>query len=253
MELVKKDESRAEKFEEFWGNELDIVFNDIGEKYDTANDFASFGLWNWVRRKFVSRMDLPDNAKVLDVCAGTNAVGIDMLTKNPTIEVTAMDRSVGMQKAGGRRAAERGLTIKSIIGDVHTLPFPDNSFDVVSLEAATRHLEAVKVFKEIHRVLKPGGHFYHCDLIKSKNRVVAFMVYNYWRVMIPVISFVFFRTTRFLGRSKSMVQFTQYFIDAIAVFYTSDELTRMMEESGFSTVEAQTLTFGTVGVHKARK
>ena len=62
---------------------------------------------------------------------------------------------------GQERALAKGFHIDSVIGDVHVIPFPDNHFDTVTLTYATRHLRVNEVFKEIHRVLKPGGCFYH--------------------------------------------------------------------------------------------
>ena len=43
------------------------------------------------------------------------------------------------------------MRIHSVIGDVHKLPFPDNHFDVVTLQWATRHLRVKQVFDEIRR------------------------------------------------------------------------------------------------------
>jgi SAM-dependent methyltransferase len=51
----------------------------------------------------------------------------------------------------------------------HVLPFPDNHFDVVTLQYASRHLRVDRVFGEILRVLKPGGRFHHCDMLRPGN------------------------------------------------------------------------------------
>ena len=74
-----------------------------------------------------------------------------------------------MQRVGGRLAEGQGPRIHSVIGDVHELPFPDNHFDVVTLQWATRHLRALKVFSEIRRVLRPGGRFHHCDMLRPRS------------------------------------------------------------------------------------
>ena len=253
MQLSRKEERRQEKLGGIWDNELKLVFDDIAEKYEHANAFISFGLWKRMRQKFIKWMNLSNGAQILDVCAGTNSVGIDLLLKNPSLNVTAVDRSQGMQRIGTQRASELNLSIKSVISDVHALPFSDNSFDIVTLEAATRHLEVNKAFEEILRVLKPGGHFYHCDLVKPKNQVVGFLYYNYLRIMIPVTSIIFFRTTGFLGMKESVIQLRDYFIEAIHIFYTSDELSEILEELGFKEIEAKHMLGGTVAIHKSKK
>ena len=252
MELVEKDKLRTRKFDSYWGNELQNVFNDIAENYDEANDFFSFGMWNHIRHRFIKNIVLSDNDEVLDVCAGTNAVSIDLLTKNDSIMVTAFDRSKAMQKIGSARAAEKGYKIKSVIGDAHKLPFMDNEFDIVTLEAATRHLVVNDVFKEIRRVLKPGGFFYHCDLVKPSNRVVAFIYYNYLRVMMPVTTLLFFRSKEFLGFRNRALQLAKYFIEAIDVFYTAEELSMLMEDNGFKNIDTKKLFLGTVAFHQAQ-
>jgi len=252
MELAEKDRLRTSKFDSYWENELQSVFNDIAGNYDEANDFFSFGMWNHIRHRFIRNISLHGNNKVLDMCAGTNAVSIDLLTKNDSIMVTAYDRSEGMQAIGLARAIEKGFKIKSVIGDAHKLPFADNEFDIVTLEAATRHLVVGDVFKEIKRVLKPGGYFYHCDLVKPSNRVVAFVYYNYLRIMMPITTILFFRSKKFLGMRKRALQLAKYFIEAIDAFYTADELGMLMENRGFKNIETKKLFLGTVAFHKAQ-
>ena len=253
MELKTKERLRRTKLDSYWDNDLKLVFNDIAERYDKANDFFSFGVWTRLRRKFVAWADVPKNSKVLDVCAGTNAVGIDLLLKGPTLDVTAIDRSEEMQRIGTQRAQQSGFKIKSVIQDVHSLPFNDKTFSGVTLENATRHLEVKKVFEEIYRVLEPGGYFYHHDLVKPSNPVVSLFYNGYLRVMVPLTTFAFFRTEKFLGLRHSVFKLTNYFIEAINIFYTSDELTLLLEEIGFRDIEVRSLMGGTVGFHKARK
>ena len=139
------EDVRELQFKEVWTQELDDVFADVAGYYDRANHVASLGLWNWFRSSFLSTIELKSGQRVLDVCAGTNAVGIAMLRKQPDIEVHAMDRSEAMQEVGQQRAAQLGLHIDSVIGDVHKLPFPDNHFDVVTLQYASRHLRIMDV------------------------------------------------------------------------------------------------------------
>src|SRR3990170_3371905 len=212
-QLASKEALRQARLDDYWDNDLKSVFNDIADRYDSANDFFSFGLWNVLRRRFVSGIELFPGSTVLDVCAGTNAVGIDLLAADPTLRVTAIDRSEEMQRTGTERARAKGHRINSVIADVHTLPFDAGMFDAVTLEAATRHLEVKRVFSEVHRVLKPGGWFYHHDLVKPKNRAVGILYYNYLRVMIPLTTLVFFRTNEFLGIRKRASRLANYFVE----------------------------------------
>src|SRR3990172_11144430 len=184
---IAKENAREKAFSSIWTNDLDAVFSDVAGYYDRANNYASLGLLNRLRHRFVSTIDLQPGDKVLDVCAGTNIIGIDLLKRQPSLDVYAVDRSVAMQEVGRNLAQQHGFTIKGSICDVHQLPFPDNYFDVVTLQWATRHLRVIKVFSEINRVLKPGGYFYHCDMLRPANKVVEEFYYLYLKACLSLI------------------------------------------------------------------
>jgi SAM-dependent methyltransferase len=55
-----------------------------------------------------------------------------------------------------------------VCGDAQQLPFPSGTFDaVVNVEASHCYPQAVQFFREVHRVLRPGGHFLYADMRKS--------------------------------------------------------------------------------------
>lgn len=243
---IEKEHARSRAFESIWANEIDDVFADVARYYDRANVFATLGLLNPLRRSFISTIEVHPGDKVLDVCAGTNVIGIDLLKREPTLDVHAVDRSRAMQEVGGKVARDQGFHIKSCIGDVHRLPFPDNSFDVVTLQWATRHLRVMEVLSEISRVLKPGGRFYHCDMLKPANRLVEEAYYLYLKACVGLISWAF--------RSKAAaLRCRRYFVDAIRLFYSTEEFSRLLSELGFQSVAGRSVLLGTVAFHKARK
>ncbi len=245
--LAIREQLRAERFGTVWKDDLHDVFVDVAPYYDRANYVASFGLWGWFSRNFMSIIDLHPGQRVLDVCAGTNAVGIALLEREPSLEVHAMDRSAAMQEVGKQRAEARGLKIaSSTIGDVHVLPFPDNHFDVVTLQWASRHLRVRDLFAEIHRVLKPGGRFHHCDMLRPGNPVVEKLYYAYLRASLGITG-VFFRS----GSAAWGVR--KYFIDAIELFYSADELSQVLRELGYQDVYDKSLLAGMIGMHRAAK
>jgi len=241
-----REQAREQRFSEIWTQDLDDVFADVARYYDRANHVASLGLWNWFLDTFMSIIDVKPGAVVLDVCAGTNAVGIALLKREPTLQVQAIDRSAEMQAVGRQRAAALDFDIGSIIDDVHTLPFPDNSFDIVTLQWASRHLRVMEVFKEIHRVLKPGGHFYHCDMLRPANRTVESLYYSYLRFCLAFTGFVFRSSTAALNCKK-------YFINALSMFYSADELSALLQELGYTDVSHKSIFGGMIGCHRAAK
>ena len=244
--LATRELVREERFNTVWTQELNRVFADVAPYYDRANLFASLGLWNWFRQRFLDTISVRPGQRMLDVCAGTNAIGIGLLEREPRLDVHAMDRSEAMQEVGRQRAQAKGFRIHSVIGDVHRLPFPDNHFDLVTLQFASRHLRVKQVFSEILRVLKPGGRFHHCDMLRPANPIVESAYYTYLRFCLAATGLMF-------NSGPSALNLRQYFIDALELFYSADELSVVLRELGFRDVRAETVFCGMMAFHGASK
>ena len=244
--IAAREALRTRRFGEVWTDSLNDVFADVAPYYDRANYFATLGLLGWLLRSFMQTVDVRPGERVLDVCAGTNAVGIALLEREPSLTVHAMDRSAAMQEVGRRNAEARGLRIRSVIGDVHTLPYPDNSFDVATLQFASRHLRIGRVASEVRRVLKPGGRFYHSDMLRPQNPVVESLYYAYLR-------FCLWSTSSLYRSGPAALQCKDYFIQALQMFYSAQELSDLLEDAGFQDVTASTVLAGMLGFHRAVK
>ena len=243
---VEREYARSRAFEPIWTDVLDDVFADVAPYYDRANVFATLGLLDPLRRGFIASMEVRPGEKVLDVCAGTNVIGIDLLEREPGLEVHAIDRSRAMQEVGARAARARGVTIHSHIGDAHRLPFPDNHFDVVTLQFATRHLRAARVIAEIRRVLRPGGRFYHCDMLRPQSRLVENAYCAYLAVCVGLVSWAF-------RSAPAALACRRYFVEAIRLFYSAEEFSQLLRAHGFAGVVGRPVLLGTVAYHRALK
>lgn len=244
--VATREIAREDRFNIVWTQELNEVFSDVAPYYDRANYVASLGLWGWFLRWFMATVDIRPRERVLDVCAGTNAIGIALLEREPTLEVHAIDRSAAMQEVGRQRAEARGFHVRGMIGDVHALPFPDNYYDVVTLQFASRHLRVRRVFAEIRRVLKPGGRFYHCDMLRPGNRAVEVPYYAYLRFCLWFTGLVF-------RSGQAALNCKKYFIDALQMFYSAQELSDVLQDLGYVEVTAKTVFGGMLGFHRAVK
>jgi len=92
--------------------------------------------------------------KVLDVGAGTGRLAIALAGKKA--EVTALDVSSEMLRVLEKKNGK----IKTVVGEAESLPFPEQSFDLVIAAFLIVHLkDLAKFFDEVYRVLKPGGRF----------------------------------------------------------------------------------------------
>jgi demethylmenaquinone methyltransferase/2-methoxy-6-polyprenyl-1,4-benzoquinol methylase len=246
QQYLAMERARVAAFEGIWDEDINAVFADVARYYDRANVFATLGLLDWLRARFIDTIDVRPHERVLDVCAGTNVIGIGLKRRQPTLDIFAVDRSAAMQKVGRESARRCGFEINSTICDVHGLPYPDNHFDVVTLQWATRHLRVMDVFAEIHRVLKPGGHFYHCDMLRPANKIVESAYYLYLKACVGIISTAF-------RSNNAALKCRRYFVDAIRLFYSTAELSDVMAAAGFDQIKGTSLLGGTVGFHAARK
>ncbi len=246
LDVSGKEWARRDEFSRVWQNKLDDAFSDVAPYYDFASNVASLGLCGRWRQRFIAGVDVAPGDRVLDLCAGTNAVGMGLLRKQPRIRVCALDRSEAMQDVGRALARARGLKIETVIGDAHQLPFPDASFDVVTVQWASRHLRILDAFSEIARVLKPGGRFHHCDMLRPESKLVGALYSAYLKACITVAA-VAFRS------GPGALNCRDYFVRAVEMFYSEEEITELLGQTGFLGVSSQAEAGGIVASHRAVK
>ena len=247
-DLLKKENLRSHLFRDTWQNLIPAVFRDVPTYYDKGNAVASLGHCSRWSNTFATAIQrhLPQGARVLDVCSGTHDIPLRLFTIDPTLQVHAVDRSEHMTAEGQRRARERNLTIHARVCDAHVLPFADNSFDAVTLQFASRHLEIIRAFKEIHRVLKPGGIFCHNDMLRPASKVVEIPYLVYLRFSVWFTAMIF-------GSSAESKKCVGYFTNAIRHFYTPHELAVLLEGVGFASIESCHFLTGVLTYHISRK
>lgn len=248
QEFVEREIVRSHRFEDIWKTLIPEVFRDVPTYYDRGNAVASLGSCARWSDRFADAVAgrLVRGSKLLDVCTGTHDIPLRLLKHDPTIRVDAVDGSRHMIAEGQRRARENNLVIHAQVCDAHALPFPDNSFDAVTLQFATRHLRIVPAFQEIRRVLKPGGLFCHNDMLRPASRIVE----------VPYLSFLRFSvwsTAKLFGSSPEAMKCIGYFTDAIRHFYTPAEMSGLLSDIGFEGLEERSFLTGVMSYHISRK
>jgi ubiquinone/menaquinone biosynthesis C-methylase UbiE len=135
------------------------VYNVIADEYDlrfsaeTPNDKR----FNEMEMTFILGK-LKAGDEVLDMGCGTGRFTVPMAEK--VRKVTGLDLCPAMIEKAREKTMQRGLDVEFREGDMTSLPFADNSFDVVTSMVALMHIpleQRQNAFSEAARVLKPGG------------------------------------------------------------------------------------------------
>ena len=135
-------------------------------------------VWNMGREKNTRYLEkalsgIPDGfaGKLLEVPVGTGVLTVPVYKTLPHADITCVDYSPDMMATAQRRAKTAGLrNVQFQQGDVGKLPFGDNSFDLVlSLNGFHAFPDKETAYREIYRVLCPGGTFCGCFYVKGEN------------------------------------------------------------------------------------
>jgi demethylmenaquinone methyltransferase/2-methoxy-6-polyprenyl-1,4-benzoquinol methylase len=244
--FVRHDKQRQQLFGPIWSDLIPKVFADVPEYYDKGNALASLGLCGWWSNRFAREITVMDEAVVLDVCSGTHDVARRLLGHNPKVRVFAVDRSPEMTRKGQSLAKESGLSINAAIADAHVLPYVDATFDAVTLQFATRHLRVVEVFREIHRVLKPGGVFHHNDMLRPRLRIIEKPYLWYLHLSLHMTAILF-------GSKNESKRCVNYFTESIRNYLKPDEMANLLQALGFEDVRHRSFLTGVLSYHIARK
>jgi ubiquinone/menaquinone biosynthesis C-methylase UbiE len=132
------------------------------EEYDAkwGIDFGATGQ-EQVRLKLVKALGGRDGARfgdALEIGSGTGYFSLNLVQLGVIERLTATDISPGMLKRLAGTAAALGLAVTTVSTEAETLPFEDESFDLVFGHAVLHHIpDLERAFAEFRRVLRPGG------------------------------------------------------------------------------------------------
>lgn len=212
---------------------LKSIFDDTAPDYDRVESWLALGSGKWYRRQALLRAGLRAGMKVCDVACGTGLVAREALTiVGPSGSVLGVDPSPGMLK----HATDALPELKSAPGRAEAIPAGDDSFDVLSMGYALRHVEDLHIaFREYRRVLKPGGVVCVLEITSPDSRAGRFLMKAYMRL----ISGVFCRLPKFLGgsRSKRTTDLWRYYWDTIDRCVRPEKVIEAMKAAGFSEVK----------------
>jgi ubiquinone/menaquinone biosynthesis C-methylase UbiE len=164
----------AASYDSKWG----IDFGEIGQDQVTGK-----------LRKALGRA--PDRVfgDALEIGAGTGYFSLNLLQASLIERATATDISPGMLAALDENASRLGLEVRTAAAEAETLPFPEESFDLVFGHAVLHHIPDLEgAFSEFARVLRPGGTLAFCgepsrygDFLAAIPKRTALLAAPLWR------------------------------------------------------------------------
>ena len=153
------------------------LFAPIAGNYERWATVLSLGQDPRWRRLMVAGLQLPPEARVLDVAAGTGA--ITRLLESNGARVVACDQSIDMLRV----AKLRGATV--VLGTAGDLPFPEESFDAVTFGYLLRYVDPGAAMRELVRVLRPGGRIGMVEFGRPRG-IWGPLWWLYTRLVLPV-------------------------------------------------------------------
>jgi demethylmenaquinone methyltransferase/2-methoxy-6-polyprenyl-1,4-benzoquinol methylase len=169
------------------------LFAGIARRYDLLNDLQSFGLHRLWKRRVVSLTEVKAGDRALDLCCGTGDIAFALARRGA--EVTGLDFSEKMLEVAQTRLQNANLkpgNLKFIQGDAEQLPFPDNSFDAVTVGYGLRNLSSWEAgLREMIRVAKPGGRIVVLDFGKPANALWRSLYFAHLKCSVPLIGLIF--------------------------------------------------------------
>lgn len=202
------------------------MFDRTARDYDRIERLLAFGSGSWYRREALLRGGLQAGMRIVDVGVGTGLVAREAaaVVGDPQL-VTGVDPSVGMMAS-----AQVPAGVALVEGTAEAIPFPDATFDFLSMGYALRHISDLSVaFREFHRVLKPGGKLCLLEITKPEGRFSSLLLKAYMRGVVPVLA-------RVVGGSKETSLLWRYYWDTIEACATPAEVLRTLEAAGFGGV-----------------
>jgi demethylmenaquinone methyltransferase/2-methoxy-6-polyprenyl-1,4-benzoquinol methylase len=214
------------------------MFGAIARRYDLANHTLSCGTDFYWRKCAANMVASWRPRKIVDLATGTGDLALAVQKKLPDAEVTGVDFLPEMLELARRKGVR-----ETILADAMKLPFPDASFDCVTIAFGLRNMENWRdALVEMSRVLKRDGRLLVLEFSLPTVSIVRTIYRFYLHRCLPLLG-------SFLTRKKSAYD---YLGDSIEEFPSGHAMIDLIEASGFKHVTLQPLSYGIATIYTAQ-
>ncbi|SFR59858.1 demethylmenaquinone methyltransferase [Marinobacter daqiaonensis] len=223
------------------------VFHSVASRYDLMNDLMSMGIHRLWKRFTIELSGVRPGHQVLDIAGGTGDLTMkfsDLV--GPSGKVVLADINASMLQVGRDRLIDRGYAgnIEYVQADAERLPFPDNSFNAVSIAFGLRNVtDKDQALRDMTRVLRPGGKLMVLEFSKPTNPLLSKAYDAYSFNALPLMGRLF------AGDSESY----RYLAESIRMHPDQETLKGMMENAGLANCRYFNMTGGIVALHVGTK
>ncbi len=223
------------------------VFHSVASRYDLMNDLMSGGIHRLWKRFTIELSAVRKGHAVLDIAGGTG----DLAAQFADIvgaegHVVLADINESMLQVGRDKLLDKGhaANIEFVQADAQYLPFPDDSFDCITIAFGLRNVTDKSIaLRSMLRVLKPGGRLLVLEFSKPTSELLSRAYDAYSFNVIP-------RIGKLVTNDADSYQ---YLAESIRMHPDQESLRDMMEEAGFIQSEYHNMTGGIVALHKGIK
>jgi demethylmenaquinone methyltransferase / 2-methoxy-6-polyprenyl-1,4-benzoquinol methylase len=215
------------------------MFGAIARRYDLANHTLSCGIDFYWRKRAANTVASWRPGKIVDLATGTGDLALALQKKLPEAQVTGVDFLPQMLELAQRKGVRQ-----TILADAMKLPFPDASFDCVTIAFGLRNMENWRdALAEMSRVLRRDGHLLVLEFSLPTRAIVRTIYRFYLHRCLPLLG-------SFLTGRKSAYD---YLGDSIEEFPSGRAMLDLIEASGFRHATLQPLSCGITSIYTAQK
>lgn len=212
---------------------ISSMFDSIAPGYDFLNHTLSFQVDRLWRKRMIRKVFDSGAKNVLDLACGTADVSIGLHKKG--MSPIGMDFSEKMLEIAKKKAARKRCDIQFINASADDIPFPDNTFDAVTIAFGIRNFDnREKCIQEIFRVMRPKGMLAILEFTIPTNKIWKGIYTFYFKNLLPLV-----------GSCVSKHKKAYEYLPASAFeFPQREEFCKELIEVGFKNVQYKSNTGG---------